>query len=218
MGDDYNLIHHITTENPSYKIQIEEEDTLLQIAEEKSVAIGELDNIQEQKMQQLLQKYAHLFATKKEELGRTNIVQHAIYTEEVPPICQKFYRTSPKEQEHIDKEIEDMLKYNIIQLSTKSEWASPVILVPKKNGKLRFCVDYCQLNKVTKKDYPLPRIDEILDSIGKAQWFISLDLASGYWQVEMKEEDKPKTAFITRNRTYEFNVMPFGLCNAPGTF
>src|SRR5438045_7512238 len=112
-------------------------------------------------MQQHLQKYAHLFATKKEELGRTNIVQHAIYTEEVPLKRQKFYRTSPKEQEHIDKEIEDMLKYNIIQLSTKSEWASPVILVPKKNGKLRFCVDYCQLNKVTKKDnYPLPRIDE----------------------------------------------------------
>ena len=81
-----------------------------------------------------------------------------------------------------------MLKYNIIQPSTKSEWASPVILVPKKNGKLRFCVDYRQLNKVTKKDnYPLPRIDEILDSIGKAQWFTSLDLASGYWQVEMKE-------------------------------
>jgi hypothetical protein len=112
-----------------------------------------------------------------------------------------------------------MLKHDIIRPSTKSEWASPVILVPKKNGKLRFCVDYRQLNKVTKKDnYPLPRINEILDSLGNAQWFSSLDLASGYWQVEMREEDKPKTAFISRNGTYEFNVMPFGLCNAPGTF
>src|SRR2546430_17574218 len=89
----------------------------------------------------------------------------------------------------------------------------------KEKWKITFCVNYRQLNKVTKKDnYPLPRIDKILDSIGKAQWFTSLDLASGYWQVEMKEEDKPKTAFIIKNGTYEFNVMPFGLCNASGTF
>ncbi|GES73591.1 retroviral-like aspartic protease 1 [Rhizophagus clarus] len=73
--------------------------------------------------------------------------------------------------------------------------------------------------KITKKDnYPLPRTNEIFDSLGKAQWFTSLDLASGYWQVEMKEEDKSKTAFITRNGMYEFNVIPFGLCNVPGTF
>ena len=220
--DDNNNSYHITSkekENPSYKIQIEKEDTTIQIQEDKSVAIGELNEKQKQQLSQLLQKYAHLFASKKEELGRTNIVKHAIYTEEVPPIRQKFYRTSPKEQEHIDNEIQEMLKHNIIRPSTKSEWASPVILVPKKNGKLRFCVDYRQVNKVTKKDnYPLPRIDEILDSLGKAQWFTSLDLASGYWQVEMREEDKSKTAFISRNGTYEFNVMPFGLCNAPGTF
>ena len=89
-------------------------------------------------MANLLQKYAHLFAFKKEELGRTNIVKHVIYTEEVPLIRQKFYRTSQKEQEHINNEIQEMLKYKIIRSSTKSEWASPVILVPKKNGKLRF--------------------------------------------------------------------------------
>src|SRR5436190_23751371 len=91
--------------------------------------------------------------------------------------------------------------------------------MPKKNEKLRFCVDYRQLNKVTKKDnYPLPRIDEILDSIEKAQWFTSLDLASEYWQVEMKEENKSKIAFITKNRIYEFNVIPFSLYNASETF
>jgi Reverse transcriptase (RNA-dependent DNA polymerase)/RNase H-like domain found in reverse transcriptase/Spumavirus aspartic protease (A9) len=201
---------------------LEEDDTLLQFDKNdknKSIAIGEINETQKKQLSDLLQKYSHLFATSKEELGRANVVQHAIYTEEVPPIRQKFYRTSPTEQEHIDKEIQDMLKYNIIRPSTKSEWASPVILVPKKNGKLRFCVDYRQLNKVTKKDnYPLPRIDEILDSLGNSQWFTSLDLASGYWQVEVREEDKPKTAFISRNGTYEFNVMPFGLSNAPGTF
>ncbi|GES79803.1 retroviral-like aspartic protease 1 [Rhizophagus clarus] len=206
------------TDDPFYKVQLEQDDVLLYITSEKSIAIGEINNTQKEKLTTLLQKYAHLFATKKEELGRTNIVKHSIYTENIPPIRQKFYRTSQKEQEHIDKEIKEMLYYNIIRPST-SEWASPVILVPKKNGKLRFCVDYRQLNKVTKKDnYPLPRTDEIFDSLGKAQWFTSLDLASGYWQVEMKEEDKSKTAFITRNGMYEFNVMPFGLCNAPGTF
>ncbi|GES85289.1 KRAB-A domain-containing protein [Rhizophagus clarus] len=206
------------TDDPFYKVQLEQDDVLLYITSEKSIAIGEINNTQKEKLTTLLQKYAHLFATKKEELGRTNIVKHSIYTENIPPIRQKFYRTSQKEQKHIDKEIKEMLYYNIIRPST-SEWASPVILVPKKNGKLRFCVDYRQLNKVTKKDnYSLPRTDEIFDSLGKAQWFTSLDLASGYWQVEMKEEDKSKTAFITRNGMYEFNVMPFGLCNAPGTF
>jgi Spumavirus aspartic protease (A9) len=115
--DNNNDPHHVTLkekENPSYKVQIEKEDTTIQIQEDKSVAIGELDEKQKQQLSQLLQKYAHLFATKKEELGRTNIVKHAIYTEEVPPIRQKFYRTSPKEQEHIDDEIQEMLKYNII--------------------------------------------------------------------------------------------------------
>jgi hypothetical protein len=92
-------------------------------------------------------------------------------------------------------------------------------VVKKKNGKLRFCVNYKPLNDITKKDnYPLPRIDEILDSLKGAQWFTTLDLASGYWQIKVKEEHQEKTAFITKFGTYEFKVMPFGLCNAPATF
>ncbi|CAG8732398.1 15956_t:CDS:1, partial [Dentiscutata heterogama] len=88
-----------------------------------------------------------------------------------------------------------------------------------KNGKLRFCVDFRKLNNVTKKDtYPLSRIDDMLNNLGNAQWFISLDLTSGYWQVKVKEEDKEKTAFITKYGLYKFNAMPFGLCNAPSTF
>ena len=111
-----------------------------------------------------------------------------------------------------------MEKDGIIRKS-ESPWSSPVVLVKKKNGKLRFCVDYRKLNSITKKDtYPLPRIDEMLDNLGKAKWFTSLDLTSGYWQVQVKEEDKEKTAFITKYGLYEFNVMPFGLCNAPSTF
>ena len=111
-----------------------------------------------------------------------------------------------------------MEKDGLIRKS-ESSWSSPVVLVKKKNGKLWFCVDYRKLNSITKKDtYPLPCIDEMLDNLGKAKWFTSLDLTSGYWQVQVKEEDKEKTAFITKYSLYEFNVMPFGLCNAPSTF
>ena len=111
-----------------------------------------------------------------------------------------------------------MLKQGLIERS-RGPWASLVVLARKKNGKLRFCVDYWALNKVTKKDeYPLPRIEDMLDTLGGAAYFTSLDLASGYWQVEMKPEDREKTAFITQFGTFQFKVMPFGLCNAPATF
>ena len=111
-----------------------------------------------------------------------------------------------------------MLDNGLISLS-KSPWSSPVVLVKKKNRKLRLCIDYRKLNKITKRDvYLLPRIDEILDTLKGAKWFSTLDLASGYWQIEMKSEDREKTAFITKFGLYEFNVMLFGLTNAPATF
>src|SRR5205809_664470 len=114
--------------------------------------------------------------------------------------------------------IQDMEKRRIIRKS-KSPWALPVVIMDKKDSTQHFCVDYRGLNKVTKIDrYPLPRIDELLKTFRIANWFTTLDLASGYWQVEMNEADKEKTAFITHKGLYKFNVMPFGLCNAPRTF
>ena len=111
-----------------------------------------------------------------------------------------------------------MLEKNTIQPSN-SPWTSPIILVKKKNGALRFCVDYRKLNAVTRKDaYPLPRVDDTLDTLAHARWFTTLDLISGYWQVAVHPDDREKTAFCTPDGLFEFKVMPFGLCNAPATF
>src|ERR1700752_3098386 len=116
---------------------------------------------------------------------------------------------SQKENEIIKAELEKMLAQGAIRPSS-SPWASPVVLVKKKDGKIRFCVDYRKLNDVTKKDkYPLFKIDEIMDHVSKAKWFTTMDLASGYWQVKIAEEDIEKTAFITRYGLFEFVVMPF---------
>jgi len=111
-----------------------------------------------------------------------------------------------------------MLKLNVIAPS-HSAWESPVVTVPKKNGKARFCVDYRRLNNITKKDaYPLPRMKDCLDSLGDAQVFTSLDCTAGYWKVPLRKKDQEKTAFTTNCGIYHLLSMPFGLTNAPATF
>ena len=116
-------------------------------------------------------------------------------------------------------QVQQMLASNVIRPSN-SPWASPVVMVRKKDGSLRFCVDFRQLNVTTVKDaHPLPRIDDLLDALHGAQWFSTLDLKSGYWQVPITESDKAKTAFCTSSgQLYEFNQVAFGFCNAPATF
>jgi hypothetical protein len=159
-----------------------------------------------------------MFYHESNSMSRTHLIEHRINTGNETPVKQRYYRTSQAEQTFIEEEIRRMLNDGVVRPSS-SPWASPVVLVKKKNGNLRFCVDYRRLNAVTKKDsYPLPRIDDIFDSLTGARWFSSLDLASGYWQVPVAEEDREKTAFVTKVGTFEFNVMPFGLTNAPATF
>ena len=153
-----------------------------------------------------------LFAKGKGDLGRTDIVQHQIHTGVQPAIKQRVRRYPAARREEIRQLVEDMLAIGIIQESN-SAWSSPTVLVKKKDGTTRFCIDYRRLNQVTKVDaYPLPYIEDSLNTL------CSLDLASGYWQVEMDASDREKTAFVTQGGLYKFRVMPFGLVNAPMTF
>jgi transposase InsO family protein len=166
----------------------------------------------------LLEEFRDIFAKNPKRPGRTNQVRHEIDTGSNRPINVAPYRLGPVEKQKVAEEIKVMQENDIIRPS-RSPWAAPVVLVTKKDGTIRFCVDYRKINAITKKDvYPLPRIDEALDAMHGATLFSTLDLASGYWQVEMDPQDREKTAFISDQGLFEFNVMPFGLCNAPATF
>ena len=114
--------------------------------------------------------------------------------------------------------ITQMEEQGVIEESN-SPWSSPIVLVKKKDGKTRFCVDYRHLNGIAMKDsYPLPRIEDTLDALVGSSWFSTVDFQSGYWQIAIDENDKEKTAFSVGNGLWQFKVMPFGLCNAPATF
>ena len=133
---------------------------------------------QQQQLNHLLNEYQDVIANDKDSPERTNLITYQIETDNALPIKQRPYRLAPAEHAFVKKELDNMLEQGIIQPS-QSPWSSPIVLVKKKNGKMRFCVDYRKLNKVTKRDaYSLPRIDEILDSLGKAKWFTSFDLAN----------------------------------------
>ena len=163
----------------------------------------------------LLGRNADVFSCGPGDLGHTDLVQHKINTGDAAPIRQPPRRLPSLIKEEAHKAVTEMLEQGLIESST-SPWASPIVLVKKKDGNWRFCVDYRKLNDVTKKDsYSLPRVDDTLDRLAGMQWFSTLDLKSGYWQVEMEAKDKEKMAFTTGNGLWQFKVMPFGLCNAP---
>jgi hypothetical protein len=184
----------------------------------ETLKVGPMEYQQQQQLQNILHEFQDICAKNQTEIGRTTEIKHRIHTGDAIPIAQRPYRTNPVKTKFMKEEIKRMEEAGIVRRSF-SPWASPVVIVGKKDGTHRFCVDYRQLNKVTKVDaYPLPRIDTLLDSLGGSNWFTTLDLASGFWQIAMHEDDIEKTAFITEDGLYEFLVMPFGLNNAPGTF
>jgi hypothetical protein len=166
----------------------------------------------------LLDEFSDVFSRGPDDLGRTNMVYHKILTRDAVPIRQPPRRIPIHRREQVNEMVKNMQKNKII-VASESPWSSPVVLAMKKDGSLRFCVDFRRLNDVTVKDaYPLPRIDMILETVAGARYFSTLDLASGYWQVEIAPEDRQKTAFSTENGLWEFNVLPFGCCNGPGTY
>ena len=179
--------------------------------------ITHLSNSEKELLFVLLMEYADVFSFHS-DLGRTNLTKHHIDTGDSQPIHQLPRRVSPARRQEVRQLLTEMLKNDIIQPSN-SPWSSPIILVRKRDGSTRFCIDYRKVNSVTRKDaYPLPRVDDILDTLGGSKCFSTLDLKSGYWQVEVDSSSREKTAFTTSEGLYEFKVMPFGLCNAPATF
>ncbi|CAF4574824.1 unnamed protein product, partial [Rotaria sp. Silwood2] len=144
--------------------------------------------------------------------------QSAIRTGDHPPIYSKQYSASYKDQELKFQGTQKLLERGQIEEST-SPWSSPIVLVKKKDKTMRFCIDYRRLNTITIKDaFPLPQIDEIFDQLSDAMCYTKLDFQSSYFQVPLSKEDRPKTAFSTRNNHYQFTVLPQGITNGPATF
>ena len=161
-----------------------------------------------------------MFAQSKSELGRTSLVQHEIDTGEAKPVSKRFYRTSPMKRNEIDRQVEELLQLGLVRPSS-SEWSSPVVLVAKSDGSWRLCCDYRQLNAVTRPhSYPLPRLEDVWDAIGEcgARVLSTLDMSNGFWQFAMDPDSIHKTAFVTPNGQFEWNVLPYGLRNSPVTF
>ena len=181
-------------------------------------ASDSLTDEQKQSLTDLLIQYGDIFVGPDGKVGRTDIVKHTIDTGDNHPFKLPMRRQPLAQKPIIENELEKVLEQGVIEPS-ESPWSSPILLVKKKDGSIRFCIDFRKLNSLTRKDaYPLPRIDECLESLGGSKWFSTLDLASGYWQCEVEESDRPKTAFSTHKGLFQFKVMPFGLSNAPACF
>ena len=170
-------------------------------------------------VRKLLEEYQHLFGLNLRELGKTFLVQHEIQLSDKTPFKERYRRIPPHQYKEVRKHLQEMLDIGAICRST-SPWANPVVLVHKKDGSLQFCIDLRKLNNQTIKDaQSLPRIEDSLDCLDGAAIFTSLDLQSGYWQVEMTEASKPLTAFTVGPLGFCKCVwMSFGLTNALATF
>ena len=161
----------------------------------------------------------HIFSTSFTDLGNCDLVKHKINLTNDQPIKEPPRRIPPALYTEVKEHLVEMIEAGAVRPS-HSPYSSNIVLARKKDGLLRFCVVFCKLNNKTVKDaYAIPRIEESLHLLAGAKYFSKLDLRSGYWQVEIEEEDKEKTAFQMGGLGfYEFNRMPFGLCNAPATF
>ena len=179
------------------------------------------DHLSEEQVQELtecLMEFQDVFARDEFDLGDFTELEHEIDTGDAKPVKERARRTPAcfvgEEESHLKK----MLEAGVIQPST-SDWASAPVLIRKRDGSVRWCIDYRGLNAVTVKDvFPLPLIEDCMDSLAGKEWFSKLDANSAYWQIRIKESDRKKTAFTTKYGLFEHVKMGFGLCNAPATF
>ena len=181
-------------------------------------SVAGLSQNQAAQVKQILIEFSDIFSTHELDIGCYTGTTHRIDTKDALPVRQRMRRTAINFQDEEEKHLRKLLDIGVIEPST-SEWASPVVLVRKRDGSVRWCIDYRRLNAVTVKDaFPLPLIEECFDALEGVEYLSGLDLASGYYQLVISEADRPKTAFITRYGLFQHTRMGFGLTNAPATF
>ena len=183
------------------------------------VDLDHLEDDEQERLTDLFYEMKDVFSTGPLDIGHTDLVKHTINLEEGAPFKEPYRRVPPGLINEVREHLQEMIDMGCIRPS-QSPFSSNVVIVRKKDGTIRFCLDYRKLNSRTHKDaYAIPRIDDTLHLLSGSRYFTKLDLKAGYWQVEMAEEDKEKTAFQVGNLGFfECNRMPFGLCNAPATF
>lgn len=212
-------VHQNNTESAKYEVN----SCNYTICETQSIDDGlnysdKLSDAERLKLRQLIERYGNCFSSGLNNLGFTDLTEMVIELEDNEPVVYRPYRMSYADRALVRNMIQEMTEHGIVREST-SPYASPIVLVQKKTGEKRLCVDYRALNRKTKKEhYPLPRIEDQLDQLAGNKVFTSLDLASGYYQIPIAEESRHKTAFVTPDGQYEYNRMPFGLVNAPSVF
>jgi len=178
--------------------------------------LSHLDTNKRRELLKILDSFEPIFS---DIPGRTNLIEHTIKLKpDVKPIKQNPYRVNPIKAQTIKREIDDMIQMGIIKEST-SNWASPIILVDKPDGSVRFVADYRKLNAVSDIDaFPLPRVDDLIERIGKAKFITKIDISKAFWQIPLSTESQAISSFITPFGLYQFLVMPFGLASAGCTF
>ena len=187
----------------------------MDILQNLSSKLSHLEPEQQLQMKQLIMKHQDLFPNVPK---RTSLVVHDIDVGDANPVKQHPYRMNPEKCKQAEDEIAYMLKNNLIRPSS-SNWSSPCVLVPKPDNSVRFCTDFRKVNAVTKTDaYPIPRIEDCIDAVGQAKYLTKIDLLKGYWCVPLTDRAREISAFVTPSGLYEYNVLPFGLKNAPATF
>ena len=186
-----------------------------QILNDLGTKLSHLPLVQRKELAEVITQYREVFP---DVPSKINLIEHDVDVGDSAPIKQHPYRVSPMKRELLDKEVQYMLKNDIIEES-KSNWSSPCILVPKHDGRFRFCTDFRKVNDKTKSDsFPIARIADCIDQIGNAKFVSTFDMLKGYWQVPLTQRSREISAFVTPSGLYQYKVMPFGMKNAPATF